>query len=74
MKPLNALIRRVGNDPKGSGNGESSRERGSQALATGRGLRIRPVFGFETEPSGEPEIERVSVGLSRGIEGAGRER
>jgi len=27
------------------------------------GLRvtIRPVFGFETEPSGEPAIERVSV-------------
>jgi len=43
MKPLNASIRRVGNDPKGSGDGYSSRERGSQVLATGFGLRIRQV-------------------------------
>jgi len=31
-----------------------------------------PGCGFETEPSGEPEIERIGAKLVRGIEGAGQ--
>jgi hypothetical protein len=49
---------------------------GARWSGVGNGSRVKnsPGFGFETELSGELEIERVSAGLLRGIEGAGRER
>ena len=40
----------------------------------GLGALNSPGFGFETEPSGEPWIERIGAKFVRGFEGAGQER
>jgi len=49
-------------------------ESAESGVGNGSWVKNSPGFGFETELSGEPGIERVIVGLLRGIEGAGRER
>ena len=45
-------------------------------IGAGNGSKVTnsPGFGFETEPSGEPLIERIGAKLVRGFEGAGQER
>jgi hypothetical protein len=62
VKPLNALIRRVEMTQRGVGTVAIRRVRES-GVNNGSRVKNSPGFGFETELSGEPEIERVGVGF-----------
>ena len=59
---MNALIRRVETTQRGVGTVVTKRAWES-GVDNGSRAKNSPGFGFETELSGEPEIERVGVGF-----------